>query len=382
MIIEIRGAEFSNKGSELMLNAVMEELGRSYPQASVVMDSRVGKYWNRARLGLYQKPMRSEWKFVSPLIELVWSKKTIERYGIIPASRVQIILDASGFAYTDQFKAKITKKLAKRVKRWKKAGKKIVLLPQALGPFERKETREAMLTVVDHVDLMFPRDRDSYDHIVRLAGERENVKMRPDFTNIVKGIVPHYFEAGKKRACLIPNSKMIEKTSEAVRDAYVPFMADCGKYLMETGHNPFLLIHETRDGDLAKEVKEKSGIPMDIIEERNAFFIKGIIGESLLVVGSRYHGLVSALSQGVPSVATGWSHKYQLLYEDYGCSEFLISDMNFNSQAKSRLEQIINEDTRGEIVRNLVEKAQLQVEETRLMWEEVKDVICSDGPPC
>ena len=145
---------------------------------------------------------------------------------------------------------------------------------------------------------------------------------------------------------------------------------------MEAGLNPFLLVHETKDGSLAREVREKSGIPMDIIEEEDPFSIKGIIGGSLLVVGSRYHGLVGALSQGVPTVATGWSHKYQLLCEDYGCPEFLISDLDFESQAKPRLQQLINKDSRLEIVNKLVEKAELQVQETKQMWKEVMDLKC------
>ena len=44
------------------------------------------------------------------------------------------------------------------------------------------------------------------------------------------------------------------------------------RFLMEAGLDPFLLVHETRDGSLAREVREKSGIPMDIIEEKDPFF--------------------------------------------------------------------------------------------------------------
>lgn len=376
MDIEIRGADFVNKGSELMLRAVIDELNNKCPEASLVIDARVGSFLKRARLGLYQKPMRSEWKLGSAVIDLMWRKKTMERYGIRPANRIGVILDASGFAYTDQFKAKITVKLARRLKNWKREGKKVVLLPQAFGPFKRKETREAMLTVVDHADLIFPRDRDSYDHIVGLTGERENVKIRPDFTNLVKGEKPAHFETNRRRACLIPNFKMIEQTAEKVRKAYVPFLAECGRYLMDAGLDPFLLVHEKKDRSLAVEVKEKSGLGMRIIEEDDPILTKGIIGASFLVVGSRYHGLVSALSQGVPAVATGWSHKYQLLYDDYDCKEFLISDLDFQSQALPRLQELMDEDSRKEIAGKLAEKAASQVQETEMMWQEVLDLIC------
>jgi colanic acid/amylovoran biosynthesis protein len=137
-----------------------------------------------------------------------------------------------------------------------------------------------------------------------------------------------------------------------------------------------LLVHEKKDGGLAVEVKEKSGLDMRIIEEDDPLLTKGIIGASFLVVGSRYHGLVSALSQGVPTVATGWSHKYQLLYDDYGCKEFLISDLDFQSRALPRLQQLMDEDRRKEIVEKIAEKATSQVHETEMMWQEVLDLIC------
>jgi colanic acid/amylovoran biosynthesis protein len=376
MNIEVRGVNFVNKGAELMLHAVIEELSRSCPHALVAMDLKAGSYRNRARLGLYQKPMRSEWMFGSGIIKFFSRKKTRERYGVLLASQIDAVLDASGFAYSDQFGTVQAEKLARKVKKWKRSGKKIVLLPQAFGPFETQPIRKAFQTIVDNVDLLFPRDHDSYDHVVGLVGERDYIRLRPDFTNLVKGKVPEYFEVGRQRACLIPNSKMIEKTSEVVRDAYIPFLAECGRFLKHAGLDPFLLVHEAKkDGNLAREVRNRCDIPLDIVEEMDPVYIKGIIGCSSLVVGSRYHGLVSALSQGVPAIATGWSHKYQRLYEEYGCSEFLIEDLDFELQAMPRIKRLINEDSRGEIVDNLLKSSASQVQKTKLMWQEVMELI-------
>lgn len=48
------------------------------------------------------------------------------------------------------------------------------------------------------------------------------------------------------------------------------------------------------------------------------------VGRMSLVVGSRFHSLVFALKQDVPTVTLGWSHKYKELMSPFGLSDFCI----------------------------------------------------------
>jgi len=52
--------------------------------------------------------------------------------------------------------------------------------------------------------------------------------------------------------------------------------------------------------------------------------IKSVIGCSDLVIGSRFHSLVAGLSQGVPVVAIGWSHKYEKLLRSFELGEYVV----------------------------------------------------------
>ena len=88
------------------------------------------------------------------------------------------------------------------------------------------------------------------------------------------------------------------------------------RYFLENGRNPFVLVHESGDKNLADRLASVNpNIP--VIHESNPLYIKGIIGHSKFLIGSRFHSLVSGLSQGVPSLGTGWSHKYIELFDQF-----------------------------------------------------------------
>src|SRR5690606_2234902 len=171
-----------------------------------------------------------------------------------------------------------------------------------------------MKTVVENVDLIFPRERVSYGHLTGLVGEQSKIKQSPDFTNLIKGVLPANFDTEQNRFCIVPNCRMLDKTDPQTRDAYLPFLISCPRYLLEKGARPFVRVHEGKDDQrLADELSAAvGGIP--IVKESGALEIKGILGACSGTLGSRFHGLVSALSQGVPALATGWSHKYQMLF--------------------------------------------------------------------
>ena len=52
--------------------------------------------------------------------------------------------------------------------------------------------------------------------------------------------------------------------------------------------------------------------------------LKGIIGECEFFVGSRMHACIAALSQGIPTLAVGWSHKYHGIMERLSLGDYAI----------------------------------------------------------
>jgi len=383
MIVEIHGVSFSNKGAELMLHAVVKQMSVLYEDAIVVANLRYGDFQQRSEAEL-QHLAWAEYKrvpFAGPVIDAAASLipgKLRHSLHLVRNAEVQAVLDASGFAYSDQWGEYRSKAMARKTEKCKKEGRKVILLPQAFGPFEDACIRDCVLRILDNVSLVFARDRVSYDHLIGLGGRSSHVMMAPDFTNLVVGQVPEYWDAGLERPCIIPNYRMIDKTAQNVKTSYVSFLVLCMKYLMDQGMEPFILIHETnRDYEIAAILQDRLGKQVPIIQESSAVRIKGILGSCSLVVSSRYHALVSALSQGIPCLATGWSHKYLMLLEDYGCPECLVSKLNCERRTIDKLEMITQGPGRLEIKGRLGKASLEQKELTQNMWAEVYKVLAS-----
>lgn len=361
-----------------MLHAVMQKVAEKIPQAKFVLTpSASSPYESRARLGLYQKLWYSKFGVpVGAFIGRYVPKKFRNWYGLVCNEEIQVVLDASGFAYSDQWGPQPSVSMAKDSKRWKKQGTKIILLPQALGPFTSKKIKQAFARVVGSANLVFPRDGVSYKHVTDLVGEKKHVIQSPDFTNSVKGVVPEKFKGKEDLFCIIPNHRMTGMTSPEEAKKYIPFLVNCVKQLLKKGIKPFILIHEGEDDlRLSEEINKQCGEELVIVRETDPMKIKGIIGACEGVISSRFHGLVSALSQGVPALATGWSHKYEMLFAEYGFSEGYLPLDAPESKIGEKLDLIVSEKKNSDLKVNLSQAAEIQKQRTEKMWEKVFEVI-------
>lgn len=379
MYVEIRKAGFVNKGAELMLHAVLQQLAKRYPNAKRVMEpGRPGSpypYAKRSELGLYQKAWL--WRKGIAFGDLARFVPTglREQYGVVLDSEIDVVLDAAGFAYSDQWGPELSEELARSARRWKARGTKVILLPQAFGPFENQRSRDAVKVFVDQCDLIYARETISYQHLTGVVGEMDKIRLCPDFTNLVEGVVPESFDAELHRVCLVPNYRMLDKTTDSVAGGYVPFMQRVAKMLAERGARPFLLVHEgENDHRLAREIAEAAG-GLPILTEADPLKIKGILGQCQGTVGSRFHGLVSALSQGVPSLATGWSHKYRMLFADYGFEEGVLNINISDTDLAAALDNITDPQRHAQLASQLSQHSATLKDQSREMWSEVFAVM-------
>lgn len=379
MIIEIRGVGFVNKGAELMLMAALKKLREHYPDALYTLAPHPTNGPDQIQrivgLGLYPKAWLHyrgiQWGYAASFIP----RKLRQLYGLVVDREVDVVIDASGFAYSDQWGLARTRELEKAAKRWRAQDTRVILLPQAFGPFEKPRIGDAIRAAADHIDLMLAREQTSYDALTRAAGVRESIRCFPDFTNLIDGTLPESFDPDTHQICLVPNYRMIDKTGGDHGQAYEPFMVHCASHLKDRDAKPFLLVHEgPQDRGLAERVSRACG-GLPILEEQNPLNIKGILGNCRATIGSRYHGLVSALGQGVPSLGTGWSHKYAELFADYGIAEGLVAVDDSPSTISEQLDQLIDGEYQKHTREQLLEASRNLKSQSEKMWQEVLAVV-------
>lgn len=333
MMIEIKGSQFVNKGAELMVHAVIQQIQERWPDAELVMATNPNSpYIERAKLGAYQKlSIRKniiDLNFISYKLPMKFRSWLKHKWGIVTEADITHVFDASGFAYGDQWGALSVKGLSGEILRSKAHGQKYLFLPQALGPFTRSKDLHYLKKALPKADLICAREDTSYQHVKSIVGDNENLHQFPDFTNLVTGVLPDYFVDGKQKVLIIPNSNMVgsRNNQSAWKTNYLRVLQDAVAMIRELDLQPVLLNHEgAGDGAICDQVNQACGGDLELIHETDPLKVKGIIGASHGVICSRFHGCVSALSQGVPCLGTSWSHKYERLYEEYLQSECLIN---------------------------------------------------------
>lgn len=383
MLIEIKGVQFVNKGAELMLHAILQQLNLHFPHAEICLAHNVNSpYKKRAAIGAYQKinlrknvvDLNRLFYFFPAFIRRYFKN----RFGIVTEADVDVILDASGFGYGDQWSDLIMQQVACEVTRMKRLDKKYIFMPQSLGPFTRPKNKKYAQQAFANASLVFARETPSYEHIVSLVQGHTNLFRAPDFTNLlVPENQPQYCQY-KDSIIVIPNSKMLSKKNKDKwwRENYVTVIVNLIEQAFEVGEKVIILNHSgSDDALLCSQIIERLSRECEIVEPSDAILVKSLIGQGKLVISSRFHGCVSALSQAIPCIATGWSHKYQELFNEYESVDLLLNTGISKEELGNLLTKCLNnKEIRQEAL--LVYALKYKQQSTD-MWEKVFSTLKS-----
>lgn len=381
MIIELKGVEFNNKGSALMLLALVTKLREQFPdiEFAISHNDKTPKDM-RKQIASYRKvTLRKMYIDLNVLTYLLphWCLRWFKRRGIVFEGHLHAIIDASGFSYSDQWGPYMSiRHLAGELSRCHRFNKPYIFMPQAFGPFSQPNCREYLASTLPLAALIYARDQQSYQYIQAITSELPQLHLMNDFTNSVAATEYRGLDKGETRlnACIIPNFNMLSSRNHenGWMEQYIPTVLHIINAFHLRGYSTFFLNHEgASDAAIIDQINAELPTTLPVIAPKTAQEVKNVIAASQVVFSSRFHGCISALSSGVPCLGSSWSHKYEALYDDYGIPDLLISPNMTGAELDSAITSALAPAT----LTTITQQAANQALKTQQMWNEVFAVL-------
>lgn len=376
MKIQIDGTNTSNKGAELMLYAILEEIENKKMNCEVFFNPNNTNNSIVVNTALNFKKRIGLNKFFTIPSKIFRKLNFPYRYftSNYADKNIDVIIDAGGFQFSDQWKYSnaYLNSLESYYKSSKSNGTKIIFLPQALGPFETKNGKRSTEILNKYADIIFARDKVSYNYIIKAGVNRDKVKLFPDFTIPVEGTVPEKLNHLKGKVCIIPNKKMITHANGGNSRSYINLLEDIINRVEYNNKDIFLLNHEgIGDLEMCKTINNNFENKFEIVTGLNAINVKGVIGNSYVVISSRFHGVASSLSQGVPCISTSWNHKYEMLFNDFEQSNRVVSVTDKRDDLFSKIDEVLDPEINMLISEKLLSTKINLIAKVNLMWVDV-----------
>ena len=378
MNVLVVGAHFYNKGAHLMMIAVLEEL-KKQPDINLYLSPTTGTE-NQIRelgYGILDYPLKhvADEKSFNAFLNYGGILKHFKKKfrGELNVAELDAVLDISGFAFSDQWGSRLVENVNSLITFVKKKGAKYIFMPQAFGPFSSDHIKSEMNKTIEGADLIFARDKVSYETLKDVSPSK-NILQSPDITislhnNQISDEVDKY-------GCIVPNERMVDQGREFWPEGkYMEYLKSSIQKLSERGLKVYILLHDKGMGDvkLVNSLKEDYFMDNQLVSvriEENPMKLKNFLGGAQLVIGSRFHALVSALSQDVPSMALGWSHKYNMLFEEYGV-EKLSFDRPDNKRFQESLNELLAPEGSMTIQETIINSNKVLQEKNKEMWSKV-----------
>lgn len=366
-IIEIHGTGVHNRGAELMAISISEKIKSVYPNAQIIVPCTFGHPLDIKKYG-FKTALSLETKNKKYLYSLLMS---ILNLNFVPISKIDVILDASGFAFSDQWGAWAAKKLVQKANKSTRKKQPLILMPQALGPFQKNEIKKWTNLLFNRAEIIFARDKQSFDYSTVLASKDKLLKC-PDFT---VGLEPMEVDISlpKKFACIVPNIRMLDKTNSS--ENYLNFIKKSVDSIENLNIEPVFLIHDGEEDLKVVSLLGEKYQKIRVIQHDNPKALKWILGKSQFVIGSRFHALVSSLSQAVPCIGVGWSHKYEELFIDFNTKETLIKNLEDLEKLEFIIQRLADVEQHKDISEKIKIAANKIKQEVEHMWNMVLQII-------
>jgi polysaccharide pyruvyl transferase WcaK-like protein len=212
-------------------------------------------------------------------------------------------------------------------------GVKSVKCTASYGPIESKMDMISARFSSKHIfNVMVARETESKMQLEKVT--KKNITVSPDLANLM----PYTYNSTIKNLKTIGISVSHQIIRQWKSDEkYIDCMVNLIEHINSSTDRKVVLIPNEiigtyHDIHVAEEIKSllKSKDDVEILDVANmsSSDLKNHIASYDIMVASRYHSCVAALSAGVPTLIIGWHHKYDELLKWYDQSQWILSSEN------------------------------------------------------
>lgn len=231
--------------------------------------------------------------------------------------------------------------------------KPYTLLPQTYGPYKSKLSKILSRYILSHAENIITRDQRSINTINVLLGEKSQkriIQYCPDVAFWLKSTMPKNlrifptieFKESKRIIGLNINGLLYNggytgKNMFMLKCDYADYIKQLiNKVLIETQYEILLIPHTFGSiedvnsdnfaskfvhGQIENKLRKRVHIVQGVYNQNE---IKGIINLCSFFVGSRMHACIAAISQGIPTIALAYSHKFEGVFNSIGFGHYVI----------------------------------------------------------
>ena len=232
--------------------------------------------------------------------------------------------------------------------------KKLILLPQTYGPFQRQSSQWIARHLIAHAYQVFSRDQSGVEYIRQLLGQQAPklpISFVPDVAFVLDPRVPDHPVIAELQAIkqqgkiligfnisgLLYNGGAQADAKYQLQSPYRDLVEHLIALLLRQENTAVLLIshvhsvapHVESDPYACQQVYEKlqENYAERLIWLQETFQhreMKHVIGQCDFFLGSRMHACIGAISQAVPTVGLAYSGKFIGVFESAGVGDTVV----------------------------------------------------------
>ena len=288
---------------------------------------------------IYPVEMNSLFKEGATKYDFIYGYLKLKKITAAVLNEIDLVVVLGGDDFTEDYGWKGPIINAIKFNILKREGSKILMLGQTMGPF-RSLRKPIMKNLLSKIDKIYLRDPISYaylkdiglknisimDDLALLPLSKQEIRERTKeyITYFPSELIYRYAKAGGRQEWIDFNLFMIAEIMEKYQDKKVVLLA----HVLQPEHVNDRIIVEELYRLLDERYKDRI-----IIENKEMYpyQVRNYIQQSLFVVSSRMHPVVSSIQCEIPAIVLAYSSKYWgIIGERYGLGDFIL-DVRYRS---------------------------------------------------